>query len=140
MDKIDKAKFINDIKRDLGIKEKEYYTKEKRNKDEKIGEFGDFNNLGEIFSAFFKNNDTESIMNNPNNIYVTCKIKKDEANKGCTKDIRIKRIKQDDKIKKINIHIKIPQNIKSEQQIILKGEGNRNNNCIGNLVVKIIVK
>ena len=78
-------------------------------------------------------------MNNPNNIYVTCKIKKDEANTGGKKIIKIKR-REDDKIKKVNIHIKIPQYIRSDQQILLRGEGNRNNNCIGNLVVKIIVK
>ena len=91
MDKIDKEKFINDIKRDLGIKEKKYYTKEKSNKDEKIEDFGDFNNLGEIFSTYFKNNDTGNMMNNPNNIYVTCKIKKNEANTGCEKNKKKRR-------------------------------------------------
>ncbi len=136
MDKIDKEKFINDIKRDLGIKDKKDYINEGGNK---FQEFHGFDDLGAIFSEFFNNNKTEDIFNNPNNIYVTCKIKKDEANTGCKKIIKIKR-REDDKIKKVNIHIKIPQYIKSEQQILLRGEGNRNNNYIGNLVVKIIVK
>lgn len=56
------------------------------------------------------------------------------------KKIRIKRKLEDETIKKENIHIRIPKNIKNEQQIVLKGEGNRNNSIIGNLVVKIIVK
>lgn len=136
LDKIDKEKFINDIKRDLGIKDKKDYINEGGNK---FQEFHGFDDLGAIFSEFFNNNKTEDIFNNPNNIYVTCKIKKDEANTGCKKIIKIKR-REDDKIKKVNIHIKIPQYIKSEQQILLRGEGNRNNNYIGNLVVKIIVK
>lgn len=136
MDKIDKEKFINDIKRDLGIKDKKDYINEGGNK---FQEFHGFDDLGAIFSEFFKNNKTEDILNNPNNIYVTCKINKDGANTGCKKIIKIKR-REDDKIKKVNIHIKIPQYIKSEQQILLRGEGNRNNNYIGNLVVKIIVK
>ena len=136
MDKIDKEKFINDIKRDLGMKDKKDYINEGGNK---FQEFHGFDDLGAIFSEFFNNNKTEDIFNNPNNIYVTCKIKKDEANTGCKKIIKIKR-REDDKIKKVNIHIKIPQYIKSEQQILLRGEGNRNNNYIGNLVVKIIVK
>ena len=56
------------------------------------------------------------------------------------KDIKIKRKLEDETIKKENIHLQIPNNIKSEQQIILRGEGNRNNSVRGNLVVKIIVK
>ena len=36
LDKIDKEKFINDIKRDLGIKEKKYYTKEKKNREYEV--------------------------------------------------------------------------------------------------------
>lgn len=136
MDKIDKEKFINDIKRDLGIKEKKDYINEDSNK---FQEFHGFDNLGEIFSEFFYNSKTEDILNNPNNIYVTCKIKKDEANKGCEKFIKIKK-REDNNIIKEKLKIKIPKNIKSEQQIILRGEGNRNNSIIGNLVVKIIVK
>ena len=97
MDKIDKEKFINDIKRDLGIKDKKDYINEGGNK---FQEFYGFDDLGAIFSEFFNNNKTEDILNNPNNIYVTCKIKKDEVNTGCTKDIKIKRIKEDAIIKK----------------------------------------
>ena len=137
LDKIDKEKFIRDIKKDLGIKEKQYYN---NSNGEQFDGFDNIDDLGEIFEEFFKNSRTENVMDNPNNIYVTCKIKKDEAIKGCKKDIRIKRKLEDETIKKENIHIQIPNNIKNEQQIILRGEGNRNNGIIGNLVVKIIVK
>ena len=136
MDKIDKEKFIKDIKKDLGIKEKQYYN----SNVEQFNGFDNFDDLGEIFQEFFKDSKTENVMDNPNNIYVTCKIKKDEAIKGCEEDIKIKRKLEDETIKKENIHLQIPNNIKSGQQIILRGEGNRNNSIIGNLVVKIIVK
>ena len=135
MDKIDKEKFIKDIKKNLGIKEKQYYN----SNGEQFNGFYDFDDLGEIFQEFFKDSKTENVMDNPNNIYVTCKIKKEDAIKGCKKYIKIKRKLEDETIKKENIHLKIPNNIKSKQQIILKGEGNRNNGVIGNLVVKIIV-
>lgn len=136
MDKIDKEKFINDIKRDLGIKDKKDYINEGGNK---FQEFHGFDDLGAIFSEFFNTNKTEDILNNPNNIYVTCKTKKDEANTGCEKFIKIKRRREDNTIIKEKLKIKISKDIKSEQQIILPGDGNRNNSIIGNLVVKIIV-
>ena len=52
---------------------------------------------------------------------------------------KIKR-REDNNIIKEKLKIKIPKNLKSERQIILRGDGNRNNNCKGNLVVKLIVK
>ena len=137
MDKIDKEKFIRDIKNDLGIQETQYYN---NSNEKQFDGFDNIDDLGEIFGEFFKDSKTENVMDNPNNIYVTYKIKKDEAIKGCKKDIRIKRKLEDETMKKENIHLRIPNNIKSEQQIILIGEGNRNNSTIGNLVVKIIVK
>lgn len=137
MDKIDKEKFINDIKRDLGIKDKKDYINEGCNK---FQEFHGFDDLGAIFSEFFYKNKTEDILNNPNNIYIICRIKKDEANTGCEKFVKIRRIREDNTIIKERLKIKIPRDIKSEQQIILRGEGNRKNGIIGNLVVKIIVK
>ena len=50
---------------------------------------------------------------------------------------KIKR-REDNNIIKEKLKIKILKN--SERQIILRGDGNRNNNCKGNLVVKLIVK
>ena len=136
MKTIDKEKFIKDIKKDLGIEEKQYFDD---SNVEQFNGFGNFDDLGEIFEEFFKNTKSENVNDNPNNIYATCKIKKDEANNGCEKNIKIKR-RKDEMIQKDTIHIKIPKNIKNNQYIILRGEGNRDKNCIGNLVVKIIVK
>ena len=50
MDKIDKEKFIRDIKKDLGIKEKQYYN----SNVEQFNGFDNFDDLGEIFQEFFK--------------------------------------------------------------------------------------
>ena len=137
MKTIDKEKFIKDIKKDLGIEEKKYFN---NNNIEQINGFYNFDDIGEIFEEYFKDFKTENAMNNPNNIYVTCKIKKDEANNGCKKYIKLKRKEKDKTIKKENIPVEIPKNIKSNQYIILHGEGNRDENNIGNLFVKIIVK
>lgn len=83
MDRIDKEKFIRDIKKNLGIKEKQDYN---NSNVKQFNEFDNFDDLGEIFEEYFKNLKTENVMNNPNNIYFICKIKKDEAIKGCKKD------------------------------------------------------
>ena len=138
---IDKEKFIKDIKRDLGFRNEKFYKKEI---DNEFNGFGNFENLEKTLNEIFNiKKEEEKILSNPNNIYITCKIKKekeDKENNSYEKTINKKRIIEDNKIKKEETLIKIPKYIKNNQLIILKGKGNRNNNCIGNLIVKISVK
>ena len=76
MDKIDKEKFINDIKENLNIKP--YYVKENMENNN-----FDFSGLEEIFKAYFgcKNHNYKET---PNDICISYKINEKEANKGCT--------------------------------------------------------
>ena len=48
MEKIDKEKFIKDIKKDLGIKERKY------GENYKFETFEGFDDLGELFEYFFR--------------------------------------------------------------------------------------
>ena len=64
MTKIDKEKFIKDIKKDLGIKERNC------TEDYKTETFEEFDGLDKIFEEFFKNNDSKKKkkeFNKPNN-------------------------------------------------------------------------
>lgn len=68
MTKIDKEKFIKDIKKDLGIKERNC------EKDYKPETFEEFEGLDKIFEKFFKNNDSnerKKDFNNPIPAHIT---------------------------------------------------------------------
>ena len=137
LDKIDKEKFINDIKNDLNIKP--FYVKENMENNN-----FDFSGLEEVFKTYFecKNYDYKVT---PNDIYISYKINKKEADEGCTKKLKIKRKKWDNKVKKIitrtdTIKITIPKGIQDNQSIIIYGEGNQDrtlNN--GNIILNIKV-
>lgn len=131
MHKISNEEFFEGIRNDL---------KERENK--KYESFGDFSVLEKDFSkiskAFFDIKE-EDLLANSNNVYVECKIKKEDAKIGCNKTIQLKR-KQYNKNEKVKIAVKIPQNVQSGNKIVLKGEGNRDENKVGNLVIEIKIK
>ena len=81
-------------------------------------------------------------MYDKNNIYLKCKISKDEALVFCMKKIKYKQINQKGikEIKKFDL--KIPSNIKDGQSILLHNEGNyiKEKNVISDVVVEIKVK
>lgn len=141
MPKIDKEKFIKDIKKDLGY-DKKYYTEDKSNSSCEKKDFKDFEDFGELFSEFFKASDEErrASLSNPNNIYVNCKLNKLEAQKGCYKTVKFKRNSESGKKENIKYDVKIPADIKDGQKILIHNEGNHNEKDIGNLVVEIKVK
>lgn len=128
---INKEKFVEDIKRKLNVKS-----------FRELASYTDFQDLEKISKkSFFK----EVNHNNPNNIYVMCKLNKKEMERGCTKIIRysITRFcKQTNKEKRENrkIKVKVPRNIKDDQQILIKEAGNqtRQNMQLGDLIIKII--
>lgn len=99
-----------------------------------------FEDLSHIFDDFFKNK-SEADTSSPNNIYTTIKIKKDESLNGCTKEIVVKRINQDNKIENSKMKVKIPQGIKDGINIILKAEGNylEDTKSRSNLVITVKV-
>ena len=137
LDKIDKEKFIDDIKKDLNIKH--FYVKENMENNN-----FDFSGLEEVFKTYFecKNHDYKVT---PNDIYILYKINKKEAEEGCVKKLKIKRKKWDNKAKRIvtrkdTIKITIPKGIQDSQSIIIYGEGNQDKTSnSGNLILNIKV-
>lgn len=135
MNKINKEKFINDIKKDLNIKP--YYVKENMENTN-----FDFSGLEEVFETYFgcKNHDYKVT---PNDICISYKINAKEAEEGCVKKLKIKRKKWDNKAKKIltrkdTIKITIPKGIQDSHSIIIYGEGNQDRTSnSGNIILNI---
>lgn len=87
-----------------------------------------------------KQNQTETDIHSKDNIYVECKIKKEEVTRGCTKTIKINRINQNGNKEKNIIQVKIPSNIENGQHIVIRENGSYINNRYSDLVVKVILK
>lgn len=92
------------------------------------------------FTDIMKQHQTETDIYSKNNIYVECKVKKEEVTRGCTKPIKINRISQNGNKEKNIIQLKIPTNIENGQHIVIKGEGNYINNRYSDLIIKVILK
>ena len=124
--KIDKEKFIKDIEKDLGIKKYEEQVNTNDDFKKKIND-SNFEDLGDFFKEIFEKN--QGYQSNVLDIEGTCKISKEEAKKGCEREIKIKRNffdKKENKLKnkKVKIRVKIPKEIKQGQSILIYGEGN----------------
>lgn len=141
--KIDKEKFIKDIEKDLGIKKYEEQVNTNDDFKKKIND-SNFEDLGDFFKEIFEKN--QGYQSNVLDIEGTCKISKEEAKKGCEREIKIKRNffdKKENKLKnkKVKIRVKIPKEIKQGQSILIYGEGNEHKKLNkGNLLVKIVIK
>lgn len=102
--------------------------------------------MGNEFSEFTEqlnqvlNTKHETNLSDKNNIFVSCKITKQEAEIGCTKKIKFNRITKTG-FKENAINIKIPTGIKNNQNIILIGNGNYlKENKYSDLVIKVNIK
>lgn len=136
MTKIDKEKFIKDIKKDLGIKERNC------EKDYKPETFEEFEGLDKIFEKFFKNNDSnerKKDLNNPNNIQIDYNVKKRNTEIEHKKIFKYKR-NNNGVTEKRKIELTIPAHITNGQMILVRDEGNRTSNLLGHLIIKINVK
>ena len=72
------------------------------------------------------------------NIFLQCKITKEEANKGCIKKLKYTRKNELNKKERNVISLKIPSNIKETHKIIIYNEGNYiGKNTRSNLVIDI---
>ena len=95
--------------------------------------------LEEIIGKHIKEKSTKELLLSENNIYVKCKITKEEALTGCNKEVENKDIEE----KKYNkITVKIPPKIKDGNIIIVRNSGSitRKNKEEGNLIVEIVIK
>lgn len=136
MQKIDKEKFIKDIKKDLGIKERNY------GEDYKLETFEGFDDLDKLFKKFFgKNasNESKTNFNNPNNIIIDYNVNEKKAKIEHKKIFKYKR-NNNGVIEKRKIELTIPAHMKNGQILLVRGEGNRDLELLGHLIIKINVK
>lgn len=96
--------------------------------------------LGEMFIDFFENYKPDS--ENENNVYVKCKLTKEEIKNGCTKNIKYKVLDEKGKKKSKSISIKIPKQISTEQKIVITECGNYvpKDRKFSNLVITVETK
>ena len=102
-------------------------------------EFADFE---KVFEENFNIDKKDAYLNEKNNIFLKCKISKQEALNGCIKKIKYKQICEDGK-KRLNIiNLKIPNIIQNNQSIILYNNGNyvKEKNQMSNVIIKIEIK
>lgn len=130
--KMNEEKFIKDIKKDFGIKER------KNEEDYRLEMFEELDDWGDIFSYFFKTNASKDF-NNSNNIIIEYCLNEKKAQVKHNKTFKYKR-NNNGIIEKRKIKIAIPAHVKNGQKILVKGEGNVKLKLFGNLVVKINIK
>lgn len=101
----------------------------------------EFVGINEIFEQEF-NKKYQVDLANENNIYVECKINKKEAVTGCTKKITIKRINNNRNKSKLKVHIRIPEGIQNNQNIVLRSQGNYSKEIqkYADLIIKVKIK
>lgn len=87
-----------------------------------------------------KQHQTETDIHNKDNMYIECRVKKEEVTRGCTKPIKISRINDKGNKEKNIIQLKIPTNIENGQHIVIRENGNYINNRYSDLVIKVILK
>lgn len=136
MQEIDKEKFIKDIKKDLGIKER------KNEENYKTGTFEGFGDLGDIFASFFgkgTSKDNKIDLDNPNNVTIDYWVDTKTAKTEHKKIFKYK-INNNGVMEKKKIEINIPAYIRTGQIILVRGEGNKDINLLGNLIIKIHLK
>lgn len=106
-----------------------------------MNEFGNFKNLKvEELQKEFQEERNEFKIEDKRNIFVQCKITKDEANKGCIRKIRYNRITTKETTESNEIFTKIPKGTKVGQNIVIYGEGNyvKELNKNSDLIIEII--
>ena len=102
----------------------------------------EFDCVNELFQTIFDKNEQESCLEDENNIFLECKISKNEAINGCTKKIKYNQISENGKKQKNIINVKIPKEIKNNQKIIIYNKGNymEQKNKWSSVVITINIK
>lgn len=103
-----------------------------------LEDFRNIIDLEELQSDFQKG---EFNIEDERNVFVECKITEEELTKGSTKIIKYNQINEVGKKKENEILLKIPQNIKEGQKIILHNQGNyiKEENKWSHLIVEMSV-
>lgn len=108
---------------------------------EKNAKFNLGNDIADIFEAFFGTK-VKTDYNDKSNVFINCKLNKNEIKNGCTKIVKYKAMERNNKVIVKKIEIKISTNIKEGQKIIIRECGNYINekNKYSDLIINILVK
>lgn len=90
------------------------------------------------FTDIMKQRQTD--IHSKDNIYLECKVKKEEVTRGCTIPIKVNRINDKENKEKNIIQVKIPSNIENGQYIVIRENGNYINNRYSDLIIKVRLK
>lgn len=130
---------IEDEKINQLLEKAEEYRKDLAN-----SRFGSFEDLRteETFQAFFGDREKKIEIDDKNNIFLKCKISKEEALNGCRKKIEYQLVNENGKKEKNKILLDIPNNIKEGSRILLQNCGNymMEKDVYSHLVVEIKIK
>ena len=99
-----------------------------------------FNEISnEELKKVFEKNKKIIDLKNENNIFLTCKISKQEALNGCNKKIKFKQICENGKKEQNTLDIKIPKGIQNNQSIVYYNQGNyiKEYDKMSNIIIKI---
>ena len=106
-----------------------------------------FINTGKEFSNFdikvlekiFNKDTKDGDLNDKNNVFLKCKISKEEALNGCTKKVTYKQIDENGEKNKNILDVKIPKGIQKGQSIIYYDQGNyiKELNKRSNIIIEI---
>lgn len=94
--------------------------------------------LEKIFKAIF-NKEECTEYKDKNNVFINCKLNKNNLKNGCTKVIKYKSKNKYNKIITRKIKVKFPPGISKGQKVIIKGCGNykKESNSYSNLVINV---
>ena len=98
--------------------------------------------IEKIIQQEFEKNKPEVNINDKNNVFIVCRITKQEALSGGIKKIKYNQICENGKKEKNIIDVKIPKGIQNNQKIIIYNNGNyvKNENKMSHLIIKIEIK
>ena len=99
------------------------------------------NDIVDIFETFFRTK-IETDYSDKSNIFINCKLNKNETQNGCKKIVKYKAKEKNNKMIVKKIEVKIPNNIKEGQKIVVHECGNYINdkNKYSDLIINILVK
>ncbi len=118
----------------------EEYRKQFQKKESHVEaiSFNDDLDFGEIFDEFFKLHNKLNY-DDKNNVFIKCKLTKENLKNGCTKIIKYKSIDKNNKRISKKIEVKFPKQLSVGQKVIIAGCGNyiKENNAYSNLVITV---
>ena len=94
-----------------------------------------------MFQNIFEKNKQE-FLEDEDNVFLECKISKQEALNGCIKKVKYNQISENGKKQKNMLNVKVPKEIENNQKIIIYNKGNyiEQKNKWSNVIITIYIK